>query len=87
MGPIDAIGNPVSKGDLVIVQQGDTTFYALIQDIKEPSVISTGKDKMDMVGIVTAMALPMSLPYTAQNLRLANVTKVVKPASFNKEPS
>lgn len=86
MKPIDAIGNEIEKGDLVIQSdQNGTNFFCIVTEIKEPSTL--GMDQMKMVGTISLMPMPLTLAYSAKQPRITTVAKVVKPHGFGKPVS
>ncbi len=89
MGPIDAVGNPILKGDLVlVVDDKGNTLYGEVADIKEPSVIAPGtKNPMEQLGTVSIAMVPMVIPFDQRNPRIITVNKLVKPPNYGKRQS
>ena len=86
MKPIDAIGNEIEKGDLVIQSdQNGTNFFCIVAEIKEPSNLAGSQ--MEMIGAVSLMPMPITVGYSAKNPRITTIAKVVKPHGFGKPVS
>lgn len=93
--PTDQIGNPLMKGDMVIITDGDRYLYGVISDIKESGLVlpnapgpvpldfNKGRQRapegMEMAGLVQIQLMPMKIPFGSKVPMLPNVTKVVKP--------
>jgi hypothetical protein len=74
---VDAIGNPLYKGDLVMVTRGDQQLIGIVMRIDEPSLFAPGKDQMVMLGQIQVGLVP----------RLTDHIKRVKPPNFGKQES
>jgi hypothetical protein len=84
---VDAIGNPLYKGDLVMVTRGDQQLIGIVMRIDEPSLFAPGKDQMVMLGQIQVGLVPLTTPFDAKNPRLTDHIKIVKPPNFGKQES
>jgi hypothetical protein len=84
---VDAIGNPLVKGDLVMLSRGDQQLMGIIVSISEPSLIAPGKAQMAMPGQVQIGLLPVTTMFDQANPRLTDTVKLVKPPNFGQKES
>jgi hypothetical protein len=89
MTPSDSIGNVLLVGDLVMVQHGDNLQLALVQEIKEPTIITNpNPTQVQQPGFVVLNILPESIPFDPRRVsRMANITKVVVPPAMRVTPT
>jgi hypothetical protein len=86
MKPIDAIGNVIEKGDLVIQSdENGSNFFCIVAEIKEPSELAVSG--MEMAGYISMIPTPITAIFTAKEPRIKTIAKVVKPAGFGKPAS
>lgn len=79
MGPFDRVGNELKKGDVVAILNGDKMLIGEVLEVKEPSILTPGKDMMQMPGIMMIGLAPMQVMYTIQQRAALNIVKIVKP--------
>ena len=89
MTPKDAMGNPLLKGDLVVLIHGDARIRAVVYEVEEGGLLAPTADPRNQMALpakVTFFILPHVEICDPRNPQLINCYKVVKPPDFTTPP-
>jgi len=79
MQPTDGLGNPLAKGDWVMVKRDDNSWIlGVVMNISEPSVLAS-RQPMPMPGQIQVAPTPFVIYFDANNPRVGQAIKVVAP--------